>query len=159
MLKKLEANELRQAAGRFATGITVVTTHCDGEVRGMTANSFVSVSLEPPLVLVSVANSASMLKQIQESGTYGVSVLRDEQKDLSGLFAGAKIEGLSPDFKVLSGISVLENSLAVFSCDLYQEVQCGDHTLLVGKVRALEYCDADPLIYFASSYQEINKVA
>lgn len=159
MPNKVNSLDIRQAAGRFATGITVVTAQADKEVRGMTANSFVSVSLDPPLVLVSVANSASMYSQIKESGHYGVSILREDQKDLSSIFAGADIEGLTPEFKVLAGVPLLKQSLASFACELYQEILCGDHTLFVGKVLELEYNDAAPLVYFSSGYQAISEVA
>ena len=77
MSAAIEPRQLRDACGRFGTGVTVITTHCDGHDHGMTANAFMSVSLDPPLVAVSIARTAKMLSRIQKSGRFAVSVLAD----------------------------------------------------------------------------------
>lgn len=152
----IDPTKFRQATGRFATGITVVTVSEGSEARGMTANSFVSVSLDPPLVLVSIANTANMHGLIKTSGRYGVSVLSVEQLSHSKLFAGSQVPALDLDFQLLAGVPVLENSLSTFACDLHQEIVCGDHTLFVGRVCELEFRNAEPLVYFASAYKELT---
>lgn len=159
MSEKIDSRDFRQATGRFATGITVVTVSDGDEVRGMTANSFVSVSLDPPLVLVSVANNAEMSGRIKRVGSYGISVLNEDQQPHSNLFAGAQIPDLEPSFRQIGRVPVLADSLSVFACDVYQEVVCGDHTLFVGLVREMEYCDAQPLLYFSGGYKVLGEVA
>lgn len=148
--------EFRQATGRFATGVTVVTTGDKYDIHGMTANSFVSVSLDPPLILVSVANSAKMHSQIQNYRSFGVSVLSEIQVEESKLFAGGGKLNSNLEFGQLSGVPILSESVSVFSCELYQELMCGDHTLFIGIVKDLRYCDQAPLLYFSSSYKTIG---
>lgn len=146
----------RQAAGRFATGITVVTVATANAVRGMTANSFVSVSLEPPLVLVSIARTAEMHRMLASAGAFGISVLSEEQVGYSRLFAGADVGGLTPRFQDFSGVPTLAGSLCAMACGVHRRVKCGDHTLFIGRVRDLRVREARPLLYYGSGYRSIG---
>ena len=107
------ALELRRTMGRFATGVTVITTELDGQVHGMTANAFMSVSLEPPLVLVSVDRRARMNRQLNVGSTYGVNVLAEGQMGLSDHFARRVVEGLDePAFVAVRETPLIEGALA-----------------------------------------------
>ena len=141
--------------GRFATGVTVVTIDKqDGGVHGMTANAFMSVSLNPPLVLLSVAKTAAMHGYMQTCGQFGISFLRAEQAEVSNHFAGR------PDASVgdtlvygrLAGTPVLERSLARIACRRWAVYDGGDHTLFVGEVIDLQADEGEPLLYFRGRY-------
>ena len=94
----IDPREFRNALGRFASGVTVVTTELDGQIYGMTANAFISVSLDPPLVLVSVDKRATLNKMLPVSKRYGVNILAQDQQDLSDHFARRPVEGLKLAF-------------------------------------------------------------
>ncbi len=150
------SREFRNALGRFASGITVVTTVIDGETYGMTANAFVSVSLEPPLVLVSVANKAHMHGYLQQSGRYGVSVLTSTQEEYSQHFAGFGPEAFKPDFVEVDGIPLLAESLAHMIVTVTDARPAGDHTLYIGQVEYVQWWDSKPLLYFQGRYERLT---
>lgn len=149
------SREFRNALGRFATGITVVTTVVNGETHGMTANAFLSVSLEPPLVLVSVAKKARMHSYLEESDRYGVSVLTSEQEGYSQHFAGFGAPELKPDFVEVDGIPLLAESLAHLIVRITDAHPAGDHTLFIGQVEYLQSWEGSPLLYFQGRYAKI----
>jgi flavin reductase (DIM6/NTAB) family NADH-FMN oxidoreductase RutF len=147
--------ELRKVLSRFVTGVTVVTTACGDEVHGMTANSFTAVSLEPPLVLVSVATAARMDELIPASGRYGVSILSAEQQRLSLHFAGLCEHEQLP-FAWRAGVPVIEGALAHLACTVTDSHPAGDHTLHVGRVDDLWYGNGDPLVFYTGSYRALS---
>lgn len=152
---------LRRALGAFATGITVVTTAQGGgahrdEPHGMTVNSFTSVSLDPPLVLVSIAKSARMNSMIAEQGRYGVSVLAAHQALLSRRFSGPTGHAEPVDFTWRDGIPLLAGSLLQLACSVHAVHRAGDHMLYVGKVESLTHQGEDrPLLFYAGEYREL----
>ncbi|MBX3051049.1 MAG: flavin reductase family protein [Caldilineaceae bacterium] len=141
--------------GRFASGITVVTTVIDGKTHGMTANAFVSVSLEPPLVLVSVANKAHMHGYLSRSGRYGVSVLTATQEAYSQHFAGFGAPDFEPEFVEVGGIPLLAESLAHLVVKVTDAHVAGDHTLYIGEVEYVKWWDGQPLLYFQGQYAQL----
>jgi len=156
-MDSFDVGDFRQALGRFATGVTVVTAECDGEVHGMTANSFTAVSLSPPLVLVSVDNRARMQQIVSRSRRYAVSILHAEQQDISSHFAGRPIDGLTIAFDWLEGMPVIAGALAHIVCSLHDTVAAGDHTLHIGHVDRFRRDDgAPPLIFFGSRYATMH---
>jgi flavin reductase (DIM6/NTAB) family NADH-FMN oxidoreductase RutF len=148
----------RQTLGRFASGITVVTMQLENEVRGITVSAFLSVSLEPPLVLVSVDKKAHSHERMMKSERYGVSILSEGQQALSNHFAGRAPEVI-PEFDTLDGFPVLKNAVAQLVCKTVQHVDAGDHTLFIGQIERLTWQeDAKPLVYFHGGYQKIEKL-
>jgi flavin reductase (DIM6/NTAB) family NADH-FMN oxidoreductase RutF len=145
----------RNVMGRFASGVTIVTTELDGDTRGMTANAFLSVSLEPPLVLVSMGNHSNMNKLLPQTMRYGVSILSADQQALSGHFAGKPVEGLQPPFVRKAEMNLIEGALAHIVARVVDVHVAGDHTLYIGQVEHLEYIDADPLLFFAGKYRHV----
>lgn len=146
----------RTAMGKFATGVTVVTTEHNGEVQGMTANAFMSVSLEPKLILISVANKAKMNESIRNSGIFAVSLLANDQEEMSMYFAGQIKEKRDIAFKLFNGMPVINGALANITCDVHNSHVEGDHTLYIGKVRDISLSDdGKPLTYFSGRYYEI----
>ncbi|MBY0558911.1 flavin reductase family protein [Hyphomicrobium sp.] len=149
-----DRRQFRDLLGCFMTGITVVATRdAQGELRAFTANSFTSVSLDPPLVLVCIAKTASSLDTFTRADTYSINILGDWQRDLASAFASrgpAKIEALG---NLSAGDPpVLEQSLATLCCTSEQRVEAGDHIVLISRVRSFKAGAGQPLGYFRGGY-------
>ncbi len=150
---------LRRAFGTFVTGVTVLTTReADGTPRGMTANSFTSVSLDPPLLLVCVAKSASSYAAFTASNCFAVNILHEGQVDVSATFASKspdKFLSVNHD-AVHTGAPVLTDSLTWFDCSLYNSVDAGDHAILIGQVRAFGTSPTAPLGFCRGQYASVK---
>lgn len=147
--------ELRRALGRFATGVTIVTTCTDdGRLEGLTANSFTSVSLDPPLVLWSLNRSARSLSSFRSARWFAVNVLGSHQSGLSSRFAGAMADRFAGlEFAVgLGGCPVLLDGIAHFECSVHDQVDAGDHVIFLGRVERMRHRDGTPLLYSAGRY-------
>jgi len=158
----LTAKQFRKVLGHFATGITVVTVEsAPGRVRGMTANSFTSVSLDPLLVLICVEKRAKILPVLHRTKRFGISVLKEGHEALSEYFAkgvpsAEAEERLSIQYRWMSsGIPVLEDTLLQLSCEVVASHLAGDHTIFVGEVAEAEIHDGKPLLYFGGEYRHM----
>ncbi len=147
----------RNAMGKFATGVTVVAVEDEGSVHGMTANAFMSVSLHPKLVVVSIGEKARMLEKLRRVRAFSVNILSAEQQDLSMFFAGQNKEEREVKFGRLDGKPVLPGALAQIACEVSAEHVEGDHTLFIGKVTAIELQEGDPLIFFSGKYRSLRE--
>jgi flavin reductase (DIM6/NTAB) family NADH-FMN oxidoreductase RutF len=150
--------EFRQTLGRFASGVTVITAS-DGETRrGMTASAFVSVSLTPPLILVSVDHRASMYALLGEERVthFGVNVLSAAQRHLSDHFAGRPGPEEAVPWFTHEGLPLIGGSVAQLVCRKHEVIPAGDHTLFLGHVEYSRYTDDDPLLYFRGQYHELG---
>lgn len=156
-MAEIDPIELRNAAGQFMTGVTVVTTlDADGERAGLTANSFTSVSLNPPMVLVCVGNDTSTVEAFKAQNGFVVHVLADAQKNVSMQFASKGIdrfEGLDVT-DGYAGLPVVAGALATFECSTAHVYEGGDHLIFVGEVQRLSTGDTDApaLGYFRGRY-------
>ena len=150
----IDPREFRMTLGRFATGVTVVTARLGEDVHGITVNAFMSVSLEPPLVLVSIDRQAKANRLLRASGRYGVSVLAEDQEPHSDHFAG-RPSALSVALQEVAGVPTVRGALAQLVCRTEQIVEAGDHTLFVGLVEHLSYREGKPLLYFAGRYAHL----
>jgi flavin reductase (DIM6/NTAB) family NADH-FMN oxidoreductase RutF len=157
----LDALEYRRVVGRFATGITVITTLLDGEQHAMTCNSFTSVSLEPVLVLFCAEKIARFHDVVLSTGSWAVSVLAQGQEDVSRRFAvrGRPLEdqfaGLPHGVGACTGAAVVEGALAALECRTVSTTDAGDHTVVIGEVIGLGVPDpaGDPLLYYEGRYR------
>lgn len=145
------AADFRTAVSQFATGITVVTAEDGDRVRGMTCNSFTSVSLDPPTILVSL-RPGDTHRAVHAAGSFGVSVLRAEHQAYSAYFAGAAHSGPRPALIRRRLVPTLRDSLAWFECAVESCVEVHDHTLFVGRVQACAARHGSPLIFYSSRY-------
>lgn len=145
----------RDAMGKFATGVTVILTETDGKQHGMTANAFMSVSLTPKLVVISIKENARMLAKIQESKKFSVNILAEQQEDISKIFAG-QIKDQEVMFERLANVPVIPEALAQVSCEVSAEYVEGDHTLFIGKVNDITVTDGNPLLFFAGKYRSLE---
>lgn len=150
-------NDFRAALGTFATGVTIVTTLSEtGKPIGVTASSFNSVSLDPPLVLWSLAKSSQSIDAFCKSGHFSIHVLSATQEGLSNNFARSgeeKFAGVNWQPGVL-GSPVLENYAALFQCKMMHEYEGGDHVILVGEVIEFDRKDHAPLLFHGGRYAE-----
>ena len=144
----------RTAMGKFATGVTVIITETDGEPHGMTANAFMSVSLDPKLVVISIKENARILSKIQQSGTFSVNILAAEQQEVSMIFAG-QIKDQAVEFGRLENQPVIPGALAQVTCDVSATHVEGDHTLFIGKVTGIELNEGEPLLFYNGRYREL----
>lgn len=151
----MDDRQFRNAMGKFATGVTVITTIVDDVVHGMTANAFMSVSLDPKLVVISIGHKARMLDKITTSNRFVVNILSTEQKGLSMHFAGQVNEGLIVNFETIDDMPVIKDSLANIVCNLKRSYIEGDHTLFIGEVTDLVINEGEPLTYFEGKYGKV----
>lgn len=151
----------RQLLGRFATGVTVLTTRNQaGQPVGMTASSLSSVSLNPPLVSVCVDVSADMHRALSTSGTFVISILSAGQEELSRRFADApghtRFSGIGWH-ATESGLVVLDGVLGHIECERHADFPLGDHTLFVGRVIGGAVGEGEPLLYYRGAYGALHR--
>ncbi|MDR6203983.1 MULTISPECIES: flavin reductase family protein [Paraburkholderia] len=150
-----DAAGFRRALGAFVTGVTVVTTiQADGSPRGFTANSFTSVSLDPPLILVCIAKSASSYAVFSGTRHFAVSVLAEDQKSVSGVFASKAADKFAQVAWETrnTGAPVMTGAAASFDCAAHEVVDAGDHIILIGRVLDFVHTSASPLGYCRGAY-------
>jgi flavin reductase (DIM6/NTAB) family NADH-FMN oxidoreductase RutF len=153
---QIDAKKLRACMGLFATGVTVVTYLAEGKPTGMTANAFMSVSLDPPLVLVSVRNSSRFNQSVRRDVRYGINFLAETQRSLSMHFGGRPADGLEPPFNSERGTPLLEGSLAQIVARAVDVHPAGDHNLYIGEVEYIWFGQQEhPLVFYTGKYRQI----
>ena len=158
----LTADDFRKAMGCFATGVTVVTVDQGGEVHGMTANAFTSVSLDPVLVLVCVDHRARTHAHLHARKRFGVNVLRNDQQSISEYYARSAETHQHPESagarfeRTAHGTPVLQGALAYLECRLHSTQAAGDHTIFIAEVEEVVVREGEPLLYFRSEYREVK---
>jgi 3-hydroxy-9,10-secoandrosta-1,3,5(10)-triene-9,17-dione monooxygenase reductase component len=157
-----DARTFRQAVGHFATGVTVVAFEADGRTRAMTANSFTSLSLEPPLILFCVGKESRTGRSIHEATRFSVNILTESQRHLSSYFAGPQVsEPPSFTFADWFGCPRLDGCAAALACDVREIHEGGDHWIVIGRVRGVETsaCAVRPLVFFRGAYTGLTEPA
>lgn len=152
------SREFRNAMGQFASGVVVISVSAPNGAHAMTANAFMSGSLEPPLVVISVATTAKMHHLLTAEGGFGVSILASTQEKDSNHFAGRHSEGHAPQFDLLGETPVLSGAVVRLAAKTLHSYPCGDHTLFVGRVTTLETRveeGARPLVYYKGGYRAL----
>lgn len=150
-----DAQALRRAFGSFATGVTVVATSTvDGECRAFTANSFTSVSLDPPLVLVCLGKFSASLEVFERAENFSISILEAGQRGISSAFASrdARVKIAAAAQLVTDVAPYVPDSLATFMCSRHQLIDAGDHLILIGRVERYRSTEAQPLGFFRGGY-------
>lgn len=155
------SRDFRDAMGRFASGVVVITTEVGGDAHAMTASAFMSGSMEPPLVIISVACTAKMHDKIHAAGSFGISILAEQQQCASNHFSGRKVEDYLPQFERLNNVPVLADPSVQLSTDVRYSYPCGDHTIFVGEVKKLVLSEKQvaPLLYHKGRYHHLSNAA
>ena len=155
-MSQFDVGDFRTTLGQFASGVVVATGCLDGEPAGFAAQSFTSLSLEPPLVALCPARSSRSWPKLRDSGSFCINILSESQRAICELFARTGIDkfaGLAwrPG---ITGSPVLAEALAFVDCELVEEHDAGDHSIAVGRVRDLGVLNADagPLVFFRGAY-------
>jgi flavin reductase (DIM6/NTAB) family NADH-FMN oxidoreductase RutF len=155
-MSRIEKQQFRRICGKFASGITVATVlDAAGAPHGMTANSFTSVSLNPPLVLVCVDHRARILEHFRIGEHFGVNILGASQRHFSDKFAGSgydRFEGVEWHAGQ-TGVPLLPDVLATIECARMKVVTAGDHDIVIGEVLHANCQDGDPLVFYGSQYR------
>ena len=148
----------RQLCGRFATGVVVVSTTGEhGELVGMTANSFTSVSLEPPLVSVNIDHQADLHRHLLRAERFVINVLDSKQEAVSRRFAGEhadRFDGVGYRLD-RNGLPILAGTIATLECERHTTFEAGDHTIVVGRVTGGETAEGRPLLYYRGGYHDL----
>jgi flavin reductase (DIM6/NTAB) family NADH-FMN oxidoreductase RutF len=157
----IDPDSFRSVLGRFASGITVVTTlDAQGRDVGMTVSAFASVSLRPPLISVCIDHAASMHRAISGAERFGVNILAAEQEALSRRFAAVesshRFDGIGYE-RGESGVVLLDDALGHMECVRVAQHEAGDHTLFIGEVERAQARDARPLLYYRGGYAQLER--
>lgn len=148
----------RRTLGMFATGVTIITTRVADRVHGMTANAFMSVSLRPPLILVSVDKRAKMNTLLRDGVRFGVSVLADDQHELSDRFAGRAVEDpAEARFTEVHDTPLVEGALAGLVAKVARSYWGGDHSLFLGRVEYARWGGGRPLLFHGGKYERLPR--
>ncbi|MEO8258742.1 MAG: flavin reductase family protein [Acidobacteriota bacterium] len=152
----IDPRDFRHTVGQFATGVTVIATESGGSIRAMTANSFTSLSLDPPLVLFCVGRTAHLSAHLRDATGFSVNILARTQQDLSSYFAGIWKQPAPPPFEFVSwdGVHRLEGCVAALACAVATIHEGGDHWIVVGRVLSLFRSESipPPLLFCAGRY-------
>ena len=147
--------DFRSALGRFASGVTVVTTKdASGELHGITVSAFCSVSLQPPMVLICIEKTAGSHPEVKKSAIFVVNILCEGEADISELFASSRSEkfDIVKWHPGIEGVPVLDGALATLECRVKFSYHGGDHSIFVGEVEKVTAADGKPLTYFRGEY-------
>lgn len=148
-----DTRSFRDACGAFATGVTVVSAVADDTTSGMTANAFMSISLEPPLIAVSLGLKARTLSVIRAAGRFGVAILPADAEQVAWHFAGRRQEELDAPFEMVDGVPLARAASAAFVATLETDMLAGDHAILIGHVSALRHREGtEPLLFHCGRF-------
>lgn len=154
----LDPARLREAFGVFPSGVVAVAAHLDGRDIGLAASSFTSVSLDPPLVSVSIANSSKTWVELRRAPRLGVTVLADHHGAAARQLAGAvahRFDGLDVRHDA-GGAVTLADGIAQFDTTIYNEVEAGDHTIVLLELHSVEHGEAAPLVFHRSTFSRLQ---
>lgn len=156
----IDPRRYRDAIGRFATGVTVVTWDTGSIRRGMTANAVASLSLDPTLLLVCIDRHGAAHEQLATVDTFAVNVLAEEQVEVSRGFARPGVDGMLgvPHRPGVTGAPILRDAVAWLECAVHERLEGGDHTIYIGRVLDVDIArpDAAPLLFYAGAYRRLG---
>lgn len=156
---EIDNRDLRNALGRFATGVCIISTATrEGEALGLTANSFASVSLDPPLVLWSLQNNSEVFNAFSTPRYFAINVLAKEHQEHSGRYAKKGDHRMDPGHFTPGkfGAPIVREALASFECELHATHDGGDHLIIVGRVRDMQTrVEGEPLLFFSGGYRHL----
>ena len=150
----------RDVMGHFATGVTVVSYVGDGQARGMTANAFMSVSLDPPLAMISVRRAGRFVGAVREGDRFGVNFLLESQQALSAHFGGRPVADMADPFEDRDGVPLIRDSLAQLVLRTVVVHEAGDHLLYIGELEHMALGrERKPLVFYSGTYKQVEMQA
>jgi flavin reductase (DIM6/NTAB) family NADH-FMN oxidoreductase RutF len=153
---RFEPKHYRSVMAQFATGVTIITYEFEGRSVGMTANAFMSISIDPPLVLVSVKGTSRFLAALHVTSRFGISFLGEQQQHLSAHFGGKSIDGFQTEFRFYEGVPLIAGSLAYVVAHANQMHEAGDHILVIGAIEHMYLGEPSrPLVFYGGKYKQI----
>jgi flavin reductase (DIM6/NTAB) family NADH-FMN oxidoreductase RutF len=154
------AERFRRACGRFATGVAIAAAaDSQGVPHGLTVNSFTSVSLHPPLILICLGHEVTSIEVFRAAPYFGLSILAEHQRDISDRFARKgedRFDGL-PWHPGATGAPLLNGVLAAIECRVERRIPAGDHDIFIGEMVAAHISEGEPLVYYASRYRKLAR--
>jgi flavin reductase ActVB len=156
--RPVSADEFRRACGRFATGVTIASVlDSAGTPHGLTVNSFSSLSLKPPLILICLGHRVTMIEAFRTARYFGISVLAENQRELADRFARKGHDRFNGTAWQAghTGVPLLDGAIARIECATHHRFTAGDHDILVGEMVEAHVAEGKPLIYFASCYRDL----
>ena len=155
----VDEHAFRAVLGRFATGVTVVSTRVDNVDQGMTVSAFSSLSLVPPLIVICIDHEASMYPQMSRARHFAVNILREDQEAIARRFAGPdpnRFDGIGYT-RGQTGLAVLDELLGFEECSVVARHPGGDHDIFVGSVEVAVARDGKPLLYYRGGYAQLER--
>lgn len=157
----VDSELFKNAWSKFPTGVSIISSLSpNGDIHGMAANGIMSVSLDPMLVVISMSNTSTSFKYIDEVKKYGINILKNTQEEIARYYASPtedKSINKSDWFRFSNnGVALLENCLASMSCDVVEQYVTGDHTLFIGKVDQIYLNDGEALLFYNREFDKIN---
>lgn len=153
-----DSKEQRRIMGKFATGVTVISTVVGGETWGMTANAVTSLSLDPPLVLVAIVRDSQSHEKVKQAGCFAMNILSADQEEISNryAFSGPKDFSGLPTETAETGAPILSGAIGYVDCRLVEILPGGDHDIFIGEIVAGDANDGQPLLYFDGGYKKLS---
>ncbi|WP_047985237.1 flavin reductase family protein [Ornithinibacillus californiensis] len=151
----MDERNFRNAMGKFATGITVVSMKYGNQIIAMTVNAFMSVSLSPKLIAISINQQASMHNKFASGKPIGISILTREQESLSSYLAKQLEEIEEIEFVNLNETPVLKGATAILACKIVDSIRAGDHTIFIAEVTEFAVSDEEPVIFYNGKYRKL----
>ena len=152
----VDAKQFRRLMGKFATGVTVVTFAHEGQPVGMTANAFMSLSMEPPMVLIAVRTQSRFASSVKEGDGFGIAFLREEHEHLSRHFGGRPDPALNLAFDEHNGTPLLPDALVQLAVRTDAIHAGGDHLIYTAAIEAVREADGRPLLFFSGGYKQLH---
>ncbi|MEC8211765.1 MAG: flavin reductase family protein [Bacteroidota bacterium] len=156
----MNPTDFRKICGKFATGVTVLTTTANGEAHGITVNSFTSVSVDPPLILFCIDKKARFNQPLKAEKSLAINILSEKQQEISSRFANPSLtnEERFSGLQLLTNYAypVFDENMGVLISQLHQTHDGGDHWIYIAKVIKGQSFDGNPLLYYGGSYSSVN---
>ena len=152
----VDAKQFRRVMGKFATGVTVITFIHEGQVAGMTANAFMSLSMDPPMVLISVRTQSRFATSVGLGDGFGIAFLREEHEHLSRHFGGRPDPDLALEFEESNGTPLLPGALVQLAVRANAIHAGGDHLIYTADIESVQEADGRPLLFFSGGYKQLH---
>lgn len=152
----MDDRKFRDAMGKFTTGITIVSTVYNDEIMAMTVNAFMSVSLDPKLIAISIDKKARLYYKLVETKKFGLSILSENQKEIAMIYAKQREKDREIPFVMQHSVPVIENAISTLSCHVKDTFLAGDHKIYIAEVTDIKMNEAEPVLFYGGKYRTMH---